>query len=360
MAKRTIDVTFRQNPVHGIKGSLGTMFKSNYINYNVNAILEHLVAKIDDTRYGKLKRNQFTLVNVYNPDTRHSVGYLEAPPPDVITPLSGLVFTFALTSKPVRKTPKQIETNRIIDKTMFWGKSVTDITDYLTVNIPKDFLTRERSQFPYVDDLLYLYNVAGLYTKNYVLNGLDIYDNSPVDVLHSRYLDANLKYLFNNCSRQYWRYCEQFWQSCPNLTITEDFDDTFYLYFSLYLFDKVGPDCGNLAKNMLFTKGPGTLHWFILDGLRAYVHSVRSSGAVIIEPSLVAAVSLMLYLIEGEGLSSGNSKNDIDQFVDKSRLRIKNDPQEFFFFSNTFSDLSRVASDLVDLNGEADFLKFWS
>lgn len=360
MTKRTVDVTFRQNPVNGIKGNLGTLFKKSYINYNVSAILERLVKKIDDTRYGKLQRNQFTLVNVYNPDTRHSVGYLEFPPKEVITPMSGLVFTFALTSRPLRKTPKQIETNRIIDKTVFWGKDVTEITDYLTVNIDKEFLAKHRSQFPYVDDLLYIYNVAGLYTKNYVLNSLDIYDNSPVDVLHSRYYDANLKYLFNNCSRQYWRYSEQYWQNCSNLTIADDFDDAFYLYFSLYLFDKVGKNCGSLAKTMLFTKGPGTFHWFVMDGLRALVHSIKSSGAVVVEPSFVAVVSLILYLVEGEGLSIGNSKTEVEEFVENARERLKNDPQEVFLFSNLFGDLSKVASGIVDLDQESNFLEFWS
>lgn len=361
MAKRRkVDVTFRQTPVHGIKGTINSMFKEQFNSFNISPILEHLVKKIEDTRYGKLKRNLFTLVNVYNPDTQHSVGYLDAPPSQVITPLSGLVFTFALTSRPLSRVPKDIEKNRVVDQTIFWGKDTANLLDYLTINIPKDFLAKSKCQYPYIDDLLYLYNVSGLYTKNYVLNSLDIYDNSPVEVLRTRYFDANLKYLFNSCSRQYWKYCDEFWNKCPNLVISSDFDDHFYLYYSLYLYDRVSTNCAALPKYKLFTRGEGTLHWFLMDGLRAFVQSVKSSGSVVVEPSLVAATSLMLYLLEGEGLASETSKREVDAFITGIRNRIKNDSNSYFEFSNAFSDLDKVAMALVDLNKDAAFLRFWS
>tara|TARA_Y100001963_G_C6779137_1_gene448941 strand:- start:503 stop:1585 length:1083 start_codon:yes stop_codon:yes gene_type:complete len=359
MANRNIDITFRQNPVHGIKGNLSTVFKDKYVNYNISEILNHLTDRISDTRYGMLQRNQFTLVNVYNPDTQHSVGYLKEPPKELVTSFSGLVFTFALTSRPLRKTPNQIFKTRIIDKTHFWGTKLENLTDYLTIAVPKDFLSAHKSYFPYVDDLLYLYNMCGMYTKNFVLNSLSIYDTSPVDVLYSRYFAANLKYLFNSCSKQYWRYCDQLWDSCPNILSDEDYDTNFYLYYCLYLFDRVNINSGKTAKAKLLGKGKGTLHDFLLDGLRAFVHSVKSNAEPVMEQSLTGTVSLLLHLIDGEGLSSGDSSFEVRDFIDRTRTLQKSDSTAMFEFSTLFSDLSKVAEDLVKLNPEAKYLSFW-
>ena len=361
---RFIPTTFRLNPWKGVKGTAQNIFAPARVKLDMERILSYVYGQIADTKYGVLKKDLFTLVNIYNPDTKHSVGYLSAPPIEVVRPMSGLTLTFCLTPKPIKTPYAEPFVNRIIDFTHFWGKDITKLTDYLTINIPKDFLNKIESSHQYRDDLMYLYNVIGVCTKNWVQNQVSLTStfrtSVPIGLLNTKFHDRTLIDTFKNVAQDHWQYVSAMWEDSSNLLSTRHFSNKFPLYFSLYLYDRFNDNLGRDAKQFIYGTGTGTLHEFISSGVRKLNQLIRSkAGSATIDADTYAATHLLLNLTFNEGgLGGADNERELWQFINQLRSRIESDDQLLPDVINHFSNIQHIARSLIDQNTEEPLTVF--
>lgn len=359
---RFIQTTFKLNPWKGVKGSASSIFEASRNKVDIARILQYVYGQIADTKYGMLKKNLFALVNIYNPYTKHSVGYLSAPPKEVVRPNSGLVLTFSLVPRPLKNPPTDPYVNRIVDFTHFWGKDILSLTDYLTINIPNDFLSKISSSHNYKDDLLYLYNVIGMATKNFVqyptpLTG-DLLSTVPVGLLHSKYFEKQLPDTAKNVGQDFWQYVSAVWEDCSNLLSHRHFGGNFPFYFCLFLHDRYGKSLGTDAHNFIYGSGPDSLSYFVASGIRRLNQMIRStstSGAI--EKDLYAVVHLLLVLLDGDGLDT-DQDNEVWSFISKIRASIEGEQSDSAELYNLLSQTERVSRNLIDQNEDEPLVAF--
>lgn len=359
---RFIPTTFKLNPWRGVKGTTSSIFDPNLNKVDMARLLQYVYEQIADTKYGILKKNLFSLVNVYNPDTKHSVGYLSAPPKEVVRPNSGLILTFSLVSRPYKNPPTDPYVNRIVDFTHFWGKDILSLTDYLTINLSKDFLKKLKTNHHYKNDLLYIYNVVGIASKNWVLHQTPLNSDylSTVDegLLQSRYFEKQLPDTFKNFGQDSWQFVSAIWEECSNLLGEKHFAGTFPYYFSLFLFDKYGKSLGVDAKHFIYGSGEGTLSYYIASGLRRLNQMLRStSTSGTIEKDMYSVVHLILTMLDGEGLDTDQDK-EVWKFIVSLRNYIDSENSKSAELFNLLSMADRLSRNLIDQNPDDPLIGF--
>lgn len=359
---RFIPTTFRLNPWKGVKGSVSKIFSPDRIRLDVDKLLYYVYKQLADSTYSTLKKQTFTLVNVFNPDTKHSVGYLDQPPKDVIGLNTGLVLTFALTSRPIKKAYPQPYTNHLTNFNYYWGSDIMNPIDYLTVNVQKDFLNRLQFSRDYHDDLVYIYNVVGMATKNWVQNPTQLVSghisNTPMGLLKSSMFDKTLVTLFKTVKQDSWQYNSKVWEECSNLLSDKHFAGRFPLYFSVTLYDRVSNRLGKEASHFVYGKGQGTLSYFIEAGVRRLhqmIKTTATSGTV--EDDLYATISLILSTIESDGLGFDNDQGAWD-FIQKLSDFVKDEDSDSTALFQLLAQTTRVARSLIDQNDEEPLIQF--
>lgn len=320
MPHRQLNDTFKLNPWSGVKGAASSIFKVDYEGAEILPIIDYMFKELTDAQFPLVRSGLLTLVNVYNPDTNHSVGYQDPPHEDLVKPMTGLVLTFQMMHRPFRKTPTKVAVNRFTDFTMLWGKSLREVTTCLTISIPKSITKNLRLNINHTDDLLYVYNVLGIASKNYVerptiMNTLaSMYDEpkEDVDSLYSKYFQQTLATTFKNSPFDLWPYTKAIWQEAPNLIGTRHVNDTFNLYFVLHLLDYVDVDEPNtIAYTYLNDWQRNTLKDFLHEGVRQFNMHIKSKEIPsTITPALYAVMNLIYGCYELNSFGEAN-RNDL-------------------------------------------------
>lgn len=363
ISHRSLPNTFRIHPLSGIKGTANNIFAKQRIKLDIEKVLEYIYGQIEATKYGMLKKDLFTLVNVYNPVTQNSVGYLSQPPPEVINANTGLSITFALISRPLRKPIENPFINLLIDHTHFWGADIMHLTDYLTINIPRTLLNKISSSYQYIDDLLYYYNVIGICTKNMVQFKhelkYDFHNTMPMGLTNSKFFDRNLSESLKNVGQDSIQYISAYWENASNLFNVRHFRGKFPLYFSLYLYDRYPKVLGTDASKFVYGNNSESLHYYLSSGLRDFSQVIRGSSTTSsISDEMYAVIHLLLVTLYNEGGLGADNETDVWKFITRIRNRLKSDELLYPDFYNELSSIERIARSLINRNEDDSFIEF--
>lgn len=241
-----VDRTFKEN-TYG--GQYNPNRMRNASQYVVDAILEQVLNGIIRAQMPFTKAQNFTLVNVYCPDVQLSMGYSSVPDASTIMVDSGLVFTFSLRPRPLRKLPEPNYSNGRSRYFRMWGE--TDINEYLTIGIPRQYsfaLNGAGLEF-----LNALYNVVGSVTRNFVNvepqpEYAPRYSNQDICVTQGQDFGIGIQQAMRLLPYTSWQNSLDMWKLNSLMLSPKLFGDKFPQYFctyilpSLYLPD-VAPSC---------------------------------------------------------------------------------------------------------------------
>jgi hypothetical protein len=361
-----VQTTFRLNPWHGVKGSSSNIFKTDTVNQELTNVLEYIIQELYEAGYPRVKSGAFSIINIFNPDTRNSVGFSEEPHSDLIKPMAGLVLTFSLSSRPLAKTPKDVHQNGITNFTVFWGTSQIKATDNLTVSVPKEILKNEKISFGMVDDLLLLYNIIGIVTKNFVLNEFNPkytrkfnIPNIPEGILKSKYLELPLPSLFKYSHPMYWPFNLNFWNNSSQLLMPRHFSPKLNLYFCVYILDMLGPNLSKIGYDYVYGVGPNSLTVFLNEGIRKIFSIVKNKNLPgSIENSVYGSMHLLYSMYEPGGIGR------VDDYATYTRImngiidRLSNDYDLEIEFNQLFSSSRKLVYLILnDDNSLKSFLR---
>lgn len=239
------------------------------------------------------KSANFTLVNMYIPDSGMSLGYSTQPPDEVIFPNSSIVFTFSMAPRPRKNLPQEFEL--VTGKSRMsrlWGSAPSP--EYLTVSLTR---TNMSNAFINLDTATILYNAIGLVSKNFAEHGRantfksKAYARTDVSYEKDRKLTSTPSRMFSDTPFEEWPYSKVFWAKHSHLLMPEVLDKNFPLYYILYLDESIyRGDLSEVALGYV----EGEVKDYILKGLTQIAANLNSS---IYEtgPNVQAALYLMLY-----------------------------------------------------------------
>jgi len=364
MAHRQIQTNFRLNAWKGVRGTSTSVFNANAVSQELSPVLEYIIQELYEAGYPSVKSGAFSLVNIYNPDTKHSVGYSERPHQDLVKPMTGLTLTFSMVSRPLIKTPAEIFDSRITDFTIFWGTSFTNSNDYLVVSVPKEILKNTKVAWGLVDDLFSLYNIIGAVTKNYVQNEYNPRNtvkfnvpNMPLGMLKSKYLELTLPNLLKNVHPMYWPFNLDLWTKASQLLMPRHLVDSLNLYMCVHVLDMLGPRLSPQANSYINGTGPNTLNYFIQDGVRGILQVLRSKNVPDrAEDSIYGTLHLLFSMVEAGGIGETEDYATVSSILQGMLDRFESNPELEQDFLQKFTSIQLVSKQI--LNGDDDLRRF--
>lgn len=354
MAHRNMPNSFKLSPWSGVKGAASSIFKVDYEDTEILPIVEYALKELNDIQYPLVKSDNFALVNVYNPDTRHSCGYAEKPHVDLIKPMTGLVLTFQMMPRPFRKTPDKVYTNQFDDFTMLWGRTLRELTSCVTISVPKSITKHVKLRLNHTEDLQYICNILGIITKNFVqyptyanrLGQKYLEPNLEIDTLYSKYFQATLRTTFKNVSREYWAYNKDVWREAPNLIGTDHINDTFNGYFVLHLLPLVDADYGHAGK-YLHSTHKGYLRDYLVRGVNDFMTVVRSKSVGKPSKPMYSVMHLMSKAYNFNGFGSDGRYDLVADMLLKLYGNLDLDEVYKQKLGNLFSSHNKVVESLL-------------
>lgn len=294
--------TFKISVDAGIKGNTRSIFKFENLGQEVAPLIQYLMETLSKLSYPLVRSSIFSLVNIYCPDSKYSVGYQQQPHSENVLPYSGLVLTFSLVNRPSVKVPKEIYPVGASDYSIFWGKDYLSTTDYLTLCIPKNVLGDWKLQYTMQPDLLYLYNVLGMVTKAYVQDSTfllrDGYLHSRVQsrqILSAQYNHVTLQRLMLTRSFNHWIYSKELWTRASNLIHPYHFYNEFGEYFAFEIFDWIrNVELVGAANDYVYGKSPNGFCAYIEKGLRDLKRYMRKED--VFSSEMQSAIYLLMVL----------------------------------------------------------------
>lgn len=356
MAHRQIQTNFRLNAWKGVKGTASNVFQASAVGLDLSPVLEYVIQELYEAGYPSVKQGTFTLVNVYNPASRNSVGYSEAPHKDLVKPSTGLVLTFSMASRPLIKTPAEVFQSRVTDYTVFWGKTFLETNNNLVVSVPKELMKDSRVASGMLDELLILYNIIGMVTKNFVQNEYNpkatnkfLVPNMPLGMLKSKYLELSLPNLVKNVHPMYWPFNLDFWIKANQLLMPRHLVNSLNLYMCIYVLDMLGPRLGPKASDYINGTGPNTLHNFVVDGLRSLMQIIKIQNVPSrLEDSAYGTLHLLYAMVRPGGIGVADDHGTATGLLQGIVNRFDRNPELEHDFMQTFSSIQTMARTVID------------
>lgn len=354
MAHRNMPDSFKLNPWSGVKGAASSIFRVDYEDTEILPVAEYAIRELADIRYPLVKSDNFALVNVFNPDTRHSCGYATRPHEDLIKPMTGLVLTFQMMPRPFRSTPDKVYTNQFDDFTMLWGRTLRELTSCLTISVPKSITKHINLKINHTEDLQYVYNLLGILTKNFVeyptyanrIGKPYLEPKSDEDTLYSKYFQATLQTTFKTVSREYWPYNKSIWEEAPSLIGTDHINDTFHSYFVLHLLPYVSTEHGDAGRYLQSTD-KGNLKEYLVRGINDFMTVVRSKNVGMPSKAMYSAMHLMAKSYDFNGFGKADRYDLVSAMLMKLYQNLDLDELYKNKLSSTFSSHSGVVEKLL-------------
>jgi len=194
-----------------------TTYNSDRYLIDIPMVLDYVVDQLKQTPLVFVFKTTFTLVNVYSQYTDTSVGLVDYPPKEVRR--TGLVFTFARTIRTNADTAKPMHPAWLRGYTCIWGQADNQASDFISISIPLNILTRARMQQMMERDQRYLYDIAGGVTKAVIRKIGDF--SGGVDTTAAKLLYQNIPRAMFYSSMADWKYTLDFWQRMPDLLHVE-------------------------------------------------------------------------------------------------------------------------------------------
>ena len=355
MAHRQLNTNFRLNPWKGVKGSATAVFKAAAVSQELSPVLEYILQELYEAGYPAVKSSMFSLVNIYNPDTNTSVGFSERPHEDLVKPMTGLVLTFSMVSRPLIKTPPIVYQHGITDFTYFWGQKLTSATDNLVVSVPKEILKNNKVAWALTEEILTLYNLIGVVTKNFVMHEYNPkatskfnVPNMPEGMMKSKYLEMSLPNLVKSTHPMYWPYSIDFWNKASQLLMPRHLTPKLDLYFCVYMFEILGPRLSPAASDYVYGTGPKTLSSFLMDGVRGLLQIVKSKNIPSrVEDSVYGTLHLLYALPVPGGIGETDDYAVVTSVLQGMLDRFEARPELEQEFIQMFSSISQAVKLLI-------------
>jgi len=355
MTHRQIQSNFRLNSWRGVKGSASAVFSAAAVRQELSPVLEYILQELYDAGHPAVKSGLFSLVNIYNPDTQHSVGYSERPHEDLVKPMTGLTLTFSMVSRPIIKTPVSVYQNHLSDYTLMWGRSITSATDNLIISVPKEILKGSKVAWGLTNDILALYNLIGIVTKNYVIHeynpkATSVFKvpNTPEGILKTRYLETSLPNLMKSTHPMYWPFNIDFWNQASQLLMARHFSTKLDLYFCVHMLDLLGPRLSPIATNYVYGVGVGTLSYFIMDGIRGLLQILKSKSLPSkVEDSVYGTLHLLYALVVPGGIGETDDYLEVTIVLQGVLDRFELRPELEQDFIQMFSSIQQASKLII-------------
>lgn len=289
------------SPTTGLTISYGRLF-NGVSRFDLNSLLTHLYNEFDNLGLPMIRGTKFTLVHVSN--FLVGVGSEELDPPADYN--SGLVFTFNMSNDRKRKIRKR-RTSFQSQFTYVWGTDQSPMS-YVTVGLPTHLLPKSLRNL-LQQDIVYLYSIVGLATKNYVIH--DTYWRKGVKfqsytsdnlARRQRFLTLGLPALFNEYPQNNWQYNRALWEQCPNLILDGNLHEDFFLYFTLHLFHAV--DLEHIDRKAFRQR----YEKFLQAGVRQLIQLVTARSSPMSD-NLACVLHLLYANVEPGGLGDGTGRD---------------------------------------------------
>jgi hypothetical protein len=283
--------SFKANPRNGIIGNLPRTFKRSHLARGVGELFAAISREMMEDRIVFAHAAKFALVNVTNMIHGSSIGYSPAPPSSVLGTNPGLVFTFALTTRPyqeavtIRKVAQNYDGSEFIS---YWSDSSRTF-DYLSIAFDKNSLRDYNLSYNTTPEMVYLYNTIGILSKSFVLNSRwydqlgNVHQSAKTKgvtefTLYSKYYEKPLRNLVNDVPMNAWIYNKDFWIKASNLLTTRFLDiQEFGLYYLLYLHDVVPNNRSPLYLNI--NSSVGGIRDYLTQGVKDLYTKLRNPSA---------------------------------------------------------------------------------
>lgn len=307
MKHTRIFTNFRHDPLAGAKGTTQSIFNAEYRTKEIAPLADYVIRELQSLVYPTVRSEIFSLVNVTCPVSNYSVGYQEAPSEELLKPYTGLAMTFAMTSRPLVKFPKELFTVGGANYITHWGTTRYRTTEYVTICIPQNILNDFEINYSLAKDLLYIYNIIGMVSKSFVLDSSwlmrDGYQHrhaNDVAILEAQYNNVNLQRLIKTRPMNTWVHNKELWVRAPNLLHESNFYRDFGLYFAREIFDWVkNSSLSFAAQEYVYGSHLDSFPKYIEKGIRDLKQFIR--GSDILSREMEAAVCLM-YLLVGDDI----------------------------------------------------------
>ena len=207
-----------------------TTYNTDRYLIDIKMVLDYVEDQLRKTPLVFVFKTTFTLVNVYSQYTDTSVGLVDSPPKEVRR--TGLVFTFARTSRTNADIKKALHPAWLRGYTCIWGQADNQASDFISISIPLNILTRARMQQMMERDQRYLYDIAGGYTKAVIRSIIDF--SGGVETTAAKLLYQNMPRAMFYSSMADWKYVLDFWQRMPDLLHVE-WTPKFLEYYVRYI-----------------------------------------------------------------------------------------------------------------------------
>lgn len=192
-------------------------------------------------------RTKFTLINVYDTNSKVSFGLCRPPPERFHKP--GLLLTFSVRNKPDPRYPdptmylyrtfRQWSSHR----STFWGFRWLDNRDYLTVHIPTAMLPHWKFNIGLTTPKLRkIYNTIGMCTKNLVLHSKWFSPTQDIELTDRELDPTNLNSSWPEMLKRpmnTWLASRHIWAEQPGLILPQMLGPYVWNYYLLYLHSMV-------------------------------------------------------------------------------------------------------------------------
>lgn len=266
-------------------------------DYAISKILEHVITQLFASQLATTKSSLLCLVNAWATDNRMSVGFSNNPDSALWLPNCGIIFTFSIRPRPVKTLP---DPTFLLGRSRYWrvwGRDGTN--EYISVGVPRSLLFGLDGNG--IDLLNVLYNAVGVTTRNHMqtFKTQRIVPNTitqDVSTLESLFHGKNVRDAGRYVPYSEWQYVLSMWKNHSNWFIPQFFDQTFPLYYVMYLNEWIySPDLNQVAKKYVDT----TVTDYVAKGLLAF----STSLSLKIPPSGDEIVAAMYLLLADKDLS---------------------------------------------------------
>ena len=354
----SINTNFKVGPLRGLRGSINSVFKDSFITQDIGTLLQFIFEQLVESHYPMLLREMFTLVGIQNNLTNQSVGYTKPLEDESIVPtMTELTLVFSMARIP-KKTIKNPHVIRGTENCRFLGTldKRASYTDYMVMGIRTKELSMDLD-YNYQSDLVYLYNIIGAVTKNFVRNNawwkkdsafpLAIYKD--LTLVESMYANKNIKDVIDSVPYNMWGYNREVWREANNLLCDHHFSERFCLYYVLYIHEFVPESLAPPAEDFIYSP-KSILNSFIEKGLRHFSAHIKS-GTRSATPNIVGVLRLLYFVAERETLGTEYElEQDFIELVES--LSKEHYAERKQMLLTTLSATQTLASSLI--TGESD------
>lgn len=289
--RTAVPTHFKDTPTQGLYRA--SQIDGSSFRGSMSDVLKAVCQGMLDASLPMTKSANFTLVNLFIPESDLSLGYSTSPPEEVIFPNSSLVLTFSMAPRPRKTLPQEFEmlTGRS-RMSRLWGSSPSP--EYLTISLTR---TNLANTFINLETATVLYNAIGLVSKNFAEHGsantfrAKTYLRTDISYEKDRKLTSTPLRMFSDSPLDEWPYSKVFWSKYSHLFMPELMHKDFPLYYVLYLDESVYR--GDLADVALDYQD-NDVRDYVLKGLSQISGNINST-VYETGPNVQAALYLLLY-----------------------------------------------------------------